>query len=220
MTIQLQAQKREKLGKASRSLREAGSLPAELYGHGVENLHLSVGQKDFNQVFKEAGETGIVELAIDGEKRPALIHDVERDYLSGEVIHVDFRQIRMDEKITAHVPVEFTGESPAEKGQGGVLNRTISELEVEALPGDLPSKFSVNISNLLELNQSVYVRDIPVPKGVHILVSPETVVLTVTPPKEEEVQPAEPVDVSQVKVEGEEKKAERKEEAAEETQKE
>ncbi len=197
-------------------MRKAGNIPAELYGRGVANLHLAVSEKDFNKIFKEAGETGIVELAVDGEKRPALIHDVRRDYLSGQVIHVDFHQIRMDEKITAHVPIEVVGESPAVKSQGGVLNRTVSELEVEALPADLPSKFTVDISGLTELNQSVYIRDLDVPKGVEILVSPETVILTVTPPVEEEVAPAAPAEVAEVKVETEEKKAEREKAAGEE----
>lgn len=214
MTIQLQAQKREKFGKANRSLRNAGIIPAELYGRGIANLHLTVGEKDFNKVFTKTGEAGIVELVIEGERRPVLIHDVQRDYLSGRVIHVDFHQVRMDEKIITHVPVEIVGESPAVKSQGGILNRTISELEVEALPSDLPSKFTVDISRLSELNQSVYVRDLDVPKGVKILVSPETVILTVTPPAKEEVAPAASEEVSEVKVETEEKKAEREKGAA------
>jgi large subunit ribosomal protein L25 len=212
MTMELKAEKREKFGKAARSLRATGLIPAELYGRGVENLHLSVSAKDFDRVFKQAGETGIVEIAVGGDKRSVLIHEVQRDYLSGEVIHVDFHEVRMDEKIRAHVPVEVVGESPAVKGLGGVLNRTVSELEVEALPGDLPSKFSVDISGLAELNQSVYVRDISVPKGVLILAPPDTAVVTVTPPRAEEVAPAAPAEVAEVKVETEEKKAEREKE--------
>lgn len=212
MTIQLKAKKRENFGKANRSLRKAGYIPAELYGRGITNLHLSVNQKDFDKVFREAGETGIVEIEVDGEKYPVLIHDISRDYLSGQIIHVDFHQVRMDEKITAHVPVEIVGESPAVKSQGGVLNRTIYELEVKALPGNLPSKFTVDISGITELNQSIYVRDLTVPKGVEVLVSPETVILTITPPAEEEVISQTPVDVTEVKVETEEKKAEREKE--------
>lgn len=220
MAIQLQVRKREKFGKANRSLRQAGDIPAELYGRGLENVHLAVSRKDFSRVFEKSGETGVVELAVDGERHLALIHEVQRDYLSGEIIHVDFHQIRMDEKITAHVPVEVVGESPAIKSQGGVLNRTVSEVEVEALPQDLPSKFTVDISDLQELNQSVYVRDLKVPKGVKILVSPETVILTITPPAEEEVAPVAPADVAEVKVETEEKKAEREKESAAEGAKE
>jgi large subunit ribosomal protein L25 len=212
MTIELPARKREKFGKANRSLRKAGNIPAELYGRGIANLHLMVKRKDFDKVFQEVGETGIVELVVDGERRPVLIHSLQRDYLSREVVHVDFHQIRMDEKITAHVPLEIVGESPAVKSQGGILNRTISELEVRALPSDLPSKFTVDISGLTELNQSVYVRDLKIPPGVEILISPETVLLTVTPPTEEEVAPAAPTAPAEVKVETEEKKAEREKE--------
>ena len=112
----------------------------------------------------------------------------------------------MDELIKAHIPLEFTGESPAVKGQGGILNKTLSEIEVEALPGDLPRQFEVNLGNLIELNQSIYVKDLEIPKNVKVLVEPETVLVTVTPPAEEEIVET-PVDVSAVKVEAEEKAA-------------
>lgn len=123
----------------------------------------------------------------------------------------------MDEKITAHIPLEFTGESPAVKEFAGILNKTISEIEVEALPGDLPRHFEVDISILKELNQSFYVSDLKVPKGVEILIEPKTVIATITPQAEEEKVEEVPVDVTAVKVESEEKAAERaKEKEAEE----
>lgn len=209
MTIELKAERRLKFGKANRSLRAAGLIPAELYGRGIQNLHLVVKEKDFNKIFKEAGETGVIQIEVDGEKHPVLIHEVDRDYLSGAIVHVDFHQIQMNEKIRVHVPVEVVGDSPAVKGLGGVLNRTLSGIEVEAFPADLPQKFTVDISGLTELNQSIYVRDIALPQGVQVLVSPDTVVLTITTPVKEDVAPAAPVEVGEIKVETEEKKAER-----------
>jgi len=208
---------REKFGKATNGLRKTGLIPAELYGHGIKNEHIAVNAKEFAKVFKAAGESSIVHLVIGSEKKPTLVHDVSRDYFSGEVSHVDFYQVRMDEKIKAHVHIEFLGDAPAVKEQGGFLNKTISEIEVEALPGDLPHVLTLNLETLTELNQSLHVKDIPVPKGVRIMIEPEAVVVTVTPPLKEEEKVEAPVDVSAIKVEGEEKKAERDAEKAEKT---
>lgn len=219
--MELSVQKREKLGKAVKALRREGLIPAELYGHGIENLHLAVPAKDFLRVLKDAGTSTIVNLLIGTEKRPAIIHEVGRNYLTGEVDHIDFYQVRMDEKIKAKIPLEFLGIAPAVKDKGGILNKSVSEIEVEALPGDLPHRLEIDLSVLSELNQSIYVKDIAVPKGVKVLVDPETPVLTVTEPLPEEVVAAAPapVDVGAVKVETEEKKANREAGKAEKTEK-
>ena len=214
--MELAAQTRTVFGKATKTLKKQGLIPAELYGHGVDNLHLSIPEKDFKKVFREAGENTVLSIVVGGLKHPALVHEVSHDYVSGAVTHVDFRQVRMDEKIKAHIPLEFVGEAPAVKTYSGILNKTISEIEVEALPADLPHRFTVDVSSLTELNQSIYVRDIASPKGVKILVDPGTAVASVTPPmKEEEVAPPVAVDLSEVKVESEEKKAERDKEKEE-----
>jgi large subunit ribosomal protein L25 len=209
--MELAVQKREKLGRAAAALRKQGFIPAELYGHGVENLHLAVDAKEFRGVFKEAGENMVITLLLGNkEKRSAVVHDIQRNYIDQSIEHIDFYQVRMDEKLKAHVPVEFIGEAPAVKEQGGLLNKTVSEIEVESLPGDIPQRFTVDLAGLIELNQSIYVRDLAVPRGVKVLIDPETVLVTVTPPrKEEEVAPAPVADVSEVKVESEEKKVER-----------
>ena len=207
--MELAVQSREKFGKANKALRKEGVIPAELYGHGVANLHLAVNAKDFRNIFKVAGENTVIELKVGDKKHSALIHEVKLDYLSGEVEHVDFYQVRMDEKTKVHVPIEFIGESPAVKEKNGILNKTMAVIEVEALPANLPHKFTVDLSGLMDLNQSIYVRDLKIPKEVTIHLAPEMVIATVTPPlKEEEVAPV-PVDVTAVKVETEEKKAER-----------
>jgi large subunit ribosomal protein L25 len=208
MTIELTAKARETFGKTNKVLRDKGFIPAELYGHGLQNLHLAVDAKDFKKVFKEAGENTVVNLVIGSEKRPAIIHDVQKNYLDESVNHIDFYQVRMDEKVKAHIPIEIIGEAPAVKEKGGVLNRTLSDIEVEALPGDLPHNITVDIGVLIDLNQSIYIKDIQISKSVKVILDPDTVIVSVTPLKEEEVVSA-PVDVADVKVEGEEKKAER-----------
>lgn len=233
--MDLVVQKREKLGKAVKALRRGGLIPAELYGRGKENLHLSIPVRDFLKVYKEAGTNTIVNLLLEngpstsstgstgspqtssGHKSSesarvqVLIYDVGRNYLTGAIDHVDFYAVRMDEKIKAKIPIEFLGVAPAVKDKGGILTKSMSEVEVEALPGDLPHKFEVDISVLDDLNKSIYVKDIKAAKGVKVLVDPETPIVTVAPPalEEEEKKVEEPVDVTAVKVETEEKKAER-----------
>ncbi|MDP2598577.1 MAG: 50S ribosomal protein L25 [Candidatus Liptonbacteria bacterium] len=218
-SMDLKASTREKFGKAVKVMRREGFVPAELYGRGVKNLHLAVPTKEFNKVFKEAGSNTVVNLLVGSEKHPALIYDVVKDYLTDDVAHVDFYQVRMDEKIKAKVPLAFVGESGAVKEKGAIINKSMFEIEVEALPGDLPHRFDVDISALDDLNKSVYVKDLKVSKNVKILVDPETVIVTATPPLAEEVKVEAPVDVTAVKVETEEKKAERVAEKTEKAEK-
>jgi large subunit ribosomal protein L25 len=164
------------------------------------------------RVFKDAGATTLVTLHVGDEKHPVLIHSVQRDYLSNTVMHVDFYEVSLTEAIRAKVPLEFVGEAPAVKEQGGILNKAVADLEVEALPDKLPHRIFVPLERLRDLNQSLYVRDLEIPKDVTVLAEPETVVVTVTLPLAEEEQPAAPVDVATVKVEAEEKKAKRAQE--------
>ena len=210
--MELIVQKREILGKKVKTLRDGGLIPAELYGRDVENIHLSVPVKKFTQVFKEAGESTIVNLVLNEERFPVLINEVVTNPLDDTVMHIDFYQVRMDEKITAWVPLEFMGEAPAVKEKVGVLVKAMQEVEVEALPADLPHDFKIDLGGLTHIGMSIYVRDIKVPDGVKLLVEPETVIATVVEQaKEEEV--VKPISVEEVKVEGEEKRKEAEAEA-------
>jgi len=212
--MNLEVQIRNEKGKHVKDLRRRGLIPAELYGKGTENIHLAVKNKDFKNVFKEAGESSIINIVISDKNKkeeiPVLIYDIQKDYLTDDIMHIDFYRVRMDEKIKTHVPLEFIGESPAIKNYGGILNRSMLEIEVEALPQDLPHSISVDISKIKELDQSIYVKDLSVPNNVKILFDPETVIATVSLPKEETI--SEPIDISAVKVETEEKKLERSKE--------
>lgn len=217
--MDLAVQKREIFGKKVKALRSGGLIPAELYGHGLENAHLSVDAKDFVKAFKVAGANTVITLVLGKEKHPALIHEVTHDAVTGDVAHVDFYQIRMDEKIRTRIPLEFKGESPAVKEKGATVNRSVAEIEVEALPQDLPHSFVVDLTVLDDVDKSIYMRDLTVPKGVKILVSEDTAIATATPPKKEEEVAAPAPDVSEVKVETEEKKAERAAEKSEKVEK-
>lgn len=215
-TIQLAVTPREITGKKVKSLRRDGLIPAELYGHGVANVHLTVPAKEFSKAFKQAGSSTMITLDLGKEKLPVMIHDVLRDSVRDDILHVDFYQVRLDEKITARVPLEFTGESAAVKEKNAIVNKSLAEIEVEAFPQNVPHTIIVDLSALAEIDQSIYVKDIVLPKGVTTDLDGETVVATATEPisEEELAAQAAPADVAEVKVESEEKKAERDAEKA------
>lgn len=208
--MELTAELREKFGRAVTSLRKGGLIPGELYGRGVANMHVSVSRREFAKVFREAGESAMVTLSVGGERRPVLIHDVSFDPVTDEVMSVDFYQVRLDEKIRVKVPLAFTGESAAVKA-GGVLVRAMQDVEVEALPAEIPHSIDASLDSLTEAGKSLYVSHLNVPAGVRVLVDPQTVVATVKAKmtEEEEQRIAAAGSVEAVKVEAEEKKAER-----------
>ena len=186
-----------------------------LYGRGITNEHLAVPTKEFMKVFRAAGSTTIINLELSGKKHPVLVHDVQKNYITDEITHIDFYQIQQGQKIKAHVPVEFVGEAPAVKTHGGVLNKGMTEIEMEALPEDMPHQIEVNLESLQELGQSLHIKDLKISSKVHITVDPETVIVSVSEPRAEEEAPAV-VDVTAVEVEGDQKKQEREAKKSEE----
>ncbi len=209
--MELKAEERGNLGTNLNATRKTGLIPAEFYGRGMKNEHLMLKTEEFRKVYKEAGENTIVTLIVGTKKFPSLIYDVQEDPLRGEFTHVDFYGVHMDEKIKAGIPLEFTGESPATKEKGGIVNKTLQEIEVEALPADLPHAFTVDLSGLADIGSSIYVKDISVPKSVKVLSDAEQVVVSIAAPRKEEeiIAPVVAPDLGEVKVETEEKKAER-----------
>lgn len=205
--MELVVNNREKLGKGIRALRRDGFVPAELYGHGSKNVHLTVPAKEFGKVFKEAGATTVVNLVIGSEKKPVLIYHVQHNFLTGVVDHIDFYEVRMDEAITTKVPLEFVGESKAAREMQAMIMKNVTEIEVEALPGNMPHALTVDLSMLDEIGKSIHVKDIVVPKNVKVLADLEAVVASATPQTAEEEVVAAPVDVTAIPTEGEEKKA-------------
>jgi large subunit ribosomal protein L25 len=218
--IELIVQKREILGKQVKSLRQKGLVPAELYGKGVKNLHLTIPLKDFTKAFKQAGESSLVHIVVGGNRHPTMISDVERDPLTDEILSVDLRQVKLDEKLRVKVPFEFIGVSAAVKEKSGILVKAMHEIEVEALAGNIPRSLAVQLEGLREIGHSVYVKNLSFPEGVRPLVTAETAIVTVTPQMTEEEEKALAAEVAPeaVVVETEEKKAERLAKGAEKTQ--
>jgi len=196
-------------------IRKTGGIPAVVYGHKIKNVNLTVDGKSFANVYKEAGETTVLDLHIDGEnaERSVLIHDIAIDPVRSNIIHVDFYEVKKGEKIRTNIPLVFEGESAAVKSEGGVLVKNIYKIEVEALPKDLPHEFVVDISKLATFSDVMTVEDLHIPAGVKVFTDPKEVIAKVIPPRTtEELESLEKVaemKVDEVKVETEEKKKER-----------
>ena len=188
------------------AVRASGLIPAEIYGKQFENKHITVSAKEFGKVFEDAGENTIVNLNVGGETYPVIVHDQQKDPISGKFLSVDFFKVRLDEKITAPIPLEFIGESPAVKEMGGVLVKSMDEIEVEALPSNLPHEIKVDVSAIKEIDGSIYVKDLPAAGDYEITTDPDTVIATVMLPEEEVVEPV--ASVEDIVTEGEVKRAE------------
>lgn len=183
----LKAEKRKILGQKVKTLRKEGILPANIYGKKVKSLAIQISMKEFEKVHKEAGETGIIEISVDKSKRPVLINNVQMHPVTDIPIHIDFLQIDLKEKVTADVPVDLIGESPAEKSGLGTVVQQINEIEVEALPTDLPEKFEIDLSKLTKVDMAVLVKDLDVDKKkVEIKSDAEQILVKVEPPRKEE----------------------------------
>lgn len=210
----LTATKRSKTDKLA-TIRTNGMVPAVVYGARVENTMISVSSIDFTKILKVAGESSTIVLELQGDatKKEAvqnidvLIHDMQVDPVKGFPIHVDFLAIDMNKEVEVTIPVEFTGAAPAEKNNLGVLVKVIHEVEVEALPKDLPHNVTVNVSTLVALDDQIHIKDIVLPKGVKMITDANEVVALITTIKEE-VADSGPVDLASIEVEKRGKKEE------------
>lgn len=184
-------QPRKVLGRKVKKLRREGVLPANIYGRKVKSKAVQLDLAAFEKVFDNVGETGLVKLTLDKKTSPVLIHNIQLDPVTDIPIHTDFLRVDLKEKVTVHVPVELSGESPAEKEGRGTVVQYIDEIEVEALPGNLPDKFEIDSSALTEVDQQVHVKDLAVDKKkVEVKQDSQQVIVKVEPPrKEEEVAP-------------------------------
>ena len=185
MAIKLQAKLRQKGGL--NELRNSGFVPGVVYGDGVKNIDVSVGDIPLSKAFKEAGESTLLELEVEGDKtRHVIINEVQVDPVKGEPVHVDFLEVRLDKKIKAEVPLLFIGESPAVKGLGGILVKNVQHVEVEAFPQDLPHNIEIDISSINTFEDHIKISDIKINPKVKILSDISSIVASVVPPRSEE----------------------------------
>ena len=186
--IILNAQKRKIKGKKVKNLRNKGLLPAVLYGPKIKNISIKLDFKEFEKIYKKAGGSSLLSLEIGEEKFLVLVHEVKKDPLTGKPIHVDFYQPILTEEVEATVPIVFEGESPAVKDLGGTLIKEIQEIEIRALPQNLPHEIKVNVENLKTFEDEILVKDLKVAENVKIQKEPDEIIANVAAPETEKIE--------------------------------
>src|SRR5919199_3435484 len=213
--VDLQAREREERGKnAARRLRASGMIPAVLYGDG-KSTSLSVPDKIVDYTLHHLGDNALYDIDLGAGSSTARIVDVQRDPVTGRLVHVDFAPVNMRERIEVTVPLHLVGESPGAE-EGGVLQQVAYELRIESLPGDIPQELTIDVSTL-GMNENLTLGDVTLPDGITLISDPEEVAVTVTAPTEiteedleaagvveEEPEEAEPVEGAAEEPEGEE----------------
>lgn len=183
----LKSKTRDETGKKVRKFRRENKIPAVLYGNRIKNQNLWVDYLDFQKIYGQAGESTILELDINEKKKAnVLIHDVQLNPLSGKFSHIDFFEVRMDQKIETEVPIEFIGESEAVKSLGGVLVKSLDAIPVVCLPADLPAKIEVDISSLKTFDDAIKIGSLGISSRIKVQIDPETVIANVAKPRSEE----------------------------------
>jgi len=175
-------------GKKTRFLRREGVTPAHLFGQGLTSVAVQCPTGDLKRAIALKGTTRLMDLRLDDEKetRSVFIREVQRDALSGELVHVDFYQVNKKQKIRVAVPLVLVGDAPAAKLKNNIIEQLLSEVEVESLPGELPPHIEVDISPLAEANQALCVSDINAGSGVTIMATPEQLIVKVSTIAEEQ----------------------------------
>ena len=191
--VELTAEKRTVLGKQVKQLRRQGWVPGVMYGHSFDPVSVQFEESSLRGVLSQVGGSQLVRIKVKGRKQPemALVRDVQRDSIRGTLLHVDFYRVKMTERLTAEVPLMIVGESPVVERQEGVMLYGISAVEVECLPGDLVDAIEVDLSDLVELDQVLYVRDLAIPAGIELLTDPDEVIARAVLVREEEEEEEE-----------------------------
>jgi large subunit ribosomal protein L25 len=208
----LKVEKRD-LKESVSALRKSGQMPAVFYGPKDPSTPIKVSLVDFKKAWKTAGESTVVVLEGDGIDADVLIHQVDLDPVTDIAMHADFYAIEKGKKLSVDVPLVFIGVAPAVKDLGAVLVKVAHEIEIEALPKDLPHSLEVDISTLLTFDSVITAGEIKLPAGVTLVVKPEEVIASVYEPKEEVVEA--PVDLTAIEVEKKGKEVKEGEEGTE-----
>ncbi|MCX6724402.1 MAG: 50S ribosomal protein L25 [Candidatus Staskawiczbacteria bacterium] len=186
--IKLNAKIRKETGRKTRVLKESGRIPAVVYGHKIENVPLDVDYKEFEKIYRKAGANSLIEIDVDGskEKKIVLVHDFQKDAVSDKFIHIDFFETSAKEEVEVKIPLIFEGTSLAVKDLGGTLVKNISELQIKALPQNLPHEIKVSIDKLNTFEDRILVKDLNLPKDVKVSAKPDEIVASVAQPSKVE----------------------------------
>lgn len=202
-TYELTAQPRTIVGKEVKKLRREGIIPAVLYGPGIEGIHsISLALKEIERAYTQLGRSALLRLKVEGgETRTVLIHQVQHDYHHRHLTHVDFFAPNMRVVLTVAVQVVLTGEAPAVTLEDGILVQSATEIQVSALPDNIPAVIAVDVTGLTEIHAQITAGELVLPEGVTLATSPDEVVVTVSQVQLVEVE--EPVEETEEGAEGE-----------------
>ncbi len=198
-------------------LREAGLLPAVVYGSKHESTAIAVPRAVFEKLFRQAGETTVVTLTGLGEKAETLIHDVQFHPVTGVVLHADFYALAKGQKVTLNIPLEFTGVPPAEK-LGHIVVKALHEIEIEVAPAELPHSLPVDISKLENVGDHIIASEVTLPPSARLITNADEILVSITEFKEEKadttfvapiVEGAVPAEGAEAPTEGAPKKEEK-----------
>ncbi len=203
--LEIAAHPRDTFGKGTKVLRRTGITPAHLFGHGIESQALQVETAPLEKLLAEAGTSRVLSLSVDkhGKSVNVLVREIQRDAPSGQLLHVDFYELKATEKVRLEIPIHFVGQPLAEKNKKGLLLENIRALEIECLPKDIPSTLEIEVSHLAEPGEAIHVKDLKHMKGVTILRDPEEVIAKIEHPRviEEEKPAAEAAPAAEAEAE-------------------
>ena len=207
--MEIIAKKRSTIGKKVRILREEQLVPAAVFGKGKQSTPISLAASLAEKLLKSTGESTLLDIAIEGENEPrkALISEIQRNAVTGKLQHINFHEVSLKDKITANVPIEFVGQSPAVKSGEGILITLIDEIEVECLPANLPSHFEVDISNLNKVGEFITVEALKYDKD-RITIEPDKNELLIKVDYAEQLEEEVAASVEEIEVTGEKPKEE------------
>ena len=202
--MELTAHNREILGKKVKVLRRQGITPANLFGNKIEPLSLQCDTVELQRLLAHGGRTGIITLKLDKQKktRNVMVREIQREPRTGKLIHVDFYQVKMDEKIRVDIPIISIGEAPALKQKENYLAQELNELTIECLPDIIPNQIEVDVSELAESDDSIHVSDINLGEGITIVNTPDQLIVKISTQYVEKEIEAEEEEL-EVEVEGE-----------------
>jgi large subunit ribosomal protein L25 len=180
--LALNVRPRTILGKKVKRLRRTGITPANIYGHNINSLAIEADTHDLVLLLRRAGRTALIQLSVEGEPapRPVLVRGYTRRSTTDQLLHVDFFQVSMREKLSVDVPLRLTGTAPVTETADVVVVQALETVTVECLPSDIPSHIDVDLSPLVDTTTSIYVRDLQAPHGVEILTDGDIPVVSVT----------------------------------------
>jgi len=188
--VVLKAERRTITGKQVNSLRRTGNLPAVMYGRRVEPVPIILEAHSAGLILAKLSSSSLVTIELEGKEYPALVRERQRDYIKGFLTHVDFLAVSLTEKIRASVRIELSGVSPAVKDLNAVLVHGLDSLEVECLPTELLGRITVDISNINQVGDGIYVRDINLAENIRVLDNPDQMIAVATYAKEEVIEEA------------------------------